>query len=340
MKNSRIVFYGLWPSLTSYVSEELKAYEPIFHTESISRAVLDPNTEVLVVFVDSIVTQEIIQQLPKLKYIATLSTGYDHIDMTEAAKRGITVCNVPSYGEHTVAEYTFALLLALTRKVCLAAKQLKERSYNASELCGVDLNGKTMGVVGTGRIGAQVISLAKAFGMRVVAFDAFPNRPLASDLGFEYLGFNELLACSDMLTFHAPLLAETHHMLNQENSIHLKPGCYVVNTARGALIEPQALLSALDSGQVSGAALDVLENEEVIFDVNKKAKVIARKEDEKIRALNLLLINHPRVIITPHNAFNSTEALRRIVDITVGNIIFFLQGKEEKLVGKIMEKAL
>ena len=284
--------------------------------------------DVLSVFVNHEVRRDHIEAMPNLKLIATRSTGYDHIDMEAARERGVTVATVPSYGEHTVAEYTFALLLALSRKIFESYEQVREQgSFSNDGLRGFDLNEKTIGVIGTGKIGRNVIRIAQGFSMNVLAYDVFPDNDAAMHMGFSYTDFDDLLGRSDIISLHAPYNEHTHHMINEENVRHIKHGSYLVNTARGGLVQTSALVRALSEGIISGAALDVLEEEGVCGDeLQLLESPHPSAEELRVVLSNHFLIDHPRVIITPHNAFNTEEAIMRIVDTTVANIRSFAQG--------------
>jgi len=294
----------------------------------------DQNFDILGTFVDSAADAAVIAALPNLKHIATLSTGYDHIDLHACAARGITVSYVPTYGENTVAEYTFGLMLALSRKICEARDRVKmEGSFRLDGLRGFDLMGKTLGVLGTGHIGAHVARAAKAFGMNVVAFDAFPNAALATELGFEYKPLADVLTQSDIVTIHVPYLPSTHHLINAENIGLMKQGAYLINTARGAVVDTDALVMALKDGKLGGAGLDVLEEEGILKDeLSFLVKNQMQGHDLKVVLEARALIDMPNVIITPHNAFNTKEAFMRILDTTIGNIIGFTSGTPTNLV--------
>jgi D-lactate dehydrogenase len=294
----------------------------------------DPNFDILGIFVDSTADVAAISALPNLKHIAALSTGYDHIDLQTCAARGITVSYVPTYGENTVAEYAFGLMLALSRKICEAKERVKmEGSFRLEGLRGFDLMGKTLGVLGTGHIGVHVVRMAKGFGMNVVAFDAFPNAALAAELGFEYKPLGEVLSQSDIVTVHVPYLPSTHHLINAENIGLMKPGAYLINTARGACVDTDALVMALKNGKLGGAGLDVLEEEGMIKDeLNFLAQNQMQENDLKVVLEDHVLIDMPNVIITPHNAFNTKEAFTRILDTTIGNVVGFVTGAPVNLV--------
>ena len=338
-KISNISIYEVWPDMKDYIKKNLKGFKVKINEDLVSTKNLNKNTEILTVFVGSSITKEIIEKLPKLKMIATMSTGYNHIDTEAAKKKGIPVCNVPVYGQNTVAEHAFSLILGLSRKIFPSVKRVKEGSFEYLGLRGTDLNGKTLGVVGTGNIGLHIIKMAKGFGMNIVCFDAFPNKSLEKKLGFKYVSLNKLLSTSDFITLHVPLFPSTYHLINKKNIKKVKKGAFLVNTARGELVESEAILWALKNGTLAGAGLDVLEEETNIKDegiiLNEKGhgKSIKTEKTKGLNAkqiktmlINEILIDHPNTIITPHNAFNSTEALQRIINTTVDNIKKFKKG--------------
>ena len=282
----------------------------------------DADAEAISVFVNHPVDAAEMNKYPKLKLIATRSTGTDHIDIEEAKKRGIAVASVPGYGAPTVAEFAFALLLALSRKVCDAHKQVTETgSFSQSGMTGFDLAGKTIGVVGCGKIGQHTARIAKGFGMHVLVSDAFKNEGVAKEIGFAYAELPELLGASDIISLHVPYIKETHHLINIGNIGQIKKGAYLINTARGAVVETAALVKALEDGVLAGAGLDVLEEEGDMQDEMHLLSGPHPKEEElKVVLENHYLIDHPRVIITPHIAFDTREAIERILDTTVENI--------------------
>jgi len=288
----------------------------------------DNSVEILSVFVGSSIGAEVFDQFPNLKYVATRSTGFDHIDVTEAKKRGIVVSNVPTYGTVTVAEFVFALLLAVSRKIFPAYDQiLEQNNFEKEGLKGFDLNGKILGVIGVGNIGKHVIKIANGFGMKVVAFDHHQDDKLAQVNNFKYVELDDLFQQADVITLHVPYNSSTHHLLNQESFEKMKKGVVIINTSRGGVIETGALVKALQSGKVSGAGLDVLEAE--IY-MGKELDLLrledSSEEDVETVLHNQYLIEHSNVIITPHNAFNTQEALERIFDATVENIRGFAKG--------------
>ncbi|MDP2598317.1 MAG: NAD(P)-dependent oxidoreductase [Candidatus Liptonbacteria bacterium] len=294
----------------------------------------DDDFDIAGIFMDSKIDETTIAALPNLKFIATLSTGYDHIDLEPAAARGIPVSSVPAYGENTVAEFAFALILALSRKICEARERVhNEGRFTTEGLVGFDLAGKTLGIVGTGRIGKHAVRMAKGFGMNVVAFDTYHDDEFAKEMGFSYASLEELLAQSDIVTIHCPYLPATHHIINKENIGLMKRGAYLINTARGGIVETEALVTALQSGALAGAGLDVIEEEGEMKDELALLNAGHPKEEElKTILLNHVLMKMPNVILTPHNAFNSKEALLRILDTTIDNIVAFMNGTPANVV--------
>ena len=324
--------------------EYLKNYPSFLAQTDLKEEVLDLNNvnefkdyEIISSFINSQFSKEVLEQLPNLKLIATRSTGFDHIDIDECKKRGILVVNVPEYGSHTVAEYTFGLILMLLRKLYDAYHQVRETGkFDVTNLRGRELYNKILGVVGTGKIGVNVIKIATGFGMKVLAYDKYPNDELEQQLGFKYVSYEELLKNSDIITFHVPYNLETHHLLNKNNIKLVKPGAYIINTSRGGVIETEALYEALKTKQISGAALDVLEEEGIIKEeqellLTQNTNII---DSEKIRTtlINHIFIDLDNVIVTPHNAFNTEEGLERIVKTTIENIESYLQGKPKNVV--------
>jgi D-lactate dehydrogenase len=279
-------------------------------------------------FIHTKLNQSTIGGLQNLKMIATRSTGYDHIDLNYCRSAGITVCNVPVYGDNTVAEHTFALILALSRKVIQSHNRARTGNFSLEGLQGFDLRNRTIGVVGTGHIGVHVVRIARGFMMKVVAYDVRPDKRLADALDFEFVDtLEELLAASDIVTLHSPLLPSTHHMINSRTIHLMKKGALLINTARGGLIETDALLAALSSGHLGGAGLDVFEGETLIQEEKQLLSNDYNVEDLRTLVKNLALFRHENVIVTPHVAFNSNEALERILLTTIQNIVSFEAGK-------------
>ena len=326
----KIAFFETEEWEKPYLKEKLKGYNISFFNNAINQVDINKfkDSDIVSVFIYSKVDRAILNKLKNLRLITTRSTGFDHIDLSECKKKKITVCNVPTYGENTVAEHTFALVLNLTRKIHKAWERTRRLDFSQEGLRGVDLRGKTLGVVGVGNIGKHVIRIAKGFEMDVIAFDIFKNKKLEKELGFKYVSFNYLLKNSDIITLHCPYNKKTHHLINKKNIAKIKKGALLINTSRGALIETNALVNALDSGILSGAGLDVLEGECFVKeDAQVMSKHFPKKCDMKIILEDHILAKKDNVIITPHNAFNSVEALQRILDTTANNIKCFLNNK-------------
>ncbi len=313
--------------LTEGIQESDHRWE--FIEESVSTDNLNPEAEVISVFVTSTVTRAIIEGLPKLKLIACRSTGFNNIDLAAAEEHGVTVVNVPTYGEATVAEYAFTMMLALMRKLPQSLNFLNEE-VEVSKLMGTDLNGKTLGVIGTGHIGQHSIKIAKGFEMRVIAFDPFPRDELAQSLGFEYKTLDDLLKESDVVTLHAPLTPDNKHLLNAEKLALMKPTAVIVNTARGELIDTKALTDALMEHKLAGAALDVLEGEQ-LFNMHEEVALLRSNKlpsSTGEQSITLMALNKlPNVILAPHNAFNTEEAIGRINGTSCQNIISYWHGE-------------
>ncbi len=290
------------------------------------------DAEIVSVFIYSALNRAALEQLPNLKLIATRSMGFDHIDLAYCRERGILIANVPSYGENTVAEHTFALILTLSRNIHKAFVHTLAKEIPFKELRGFDLAGKTLGVIGAGRIGLHTIKIAKGFGMRVLAYDVRQEPLLAEVLNFRYVSLEELLRASDIISLHCPYSPRTHHLLNADNMRLIKRGALLINTARGGLIDPAAVTQALDEGILAGAGLDVLEGEELLKDERQILAQPLAQDKLRTALLNHSLLNRDNVVITPHIGFNSREAVQRILETTLANIRAFLHDQPQNLV--------
>ena len=307
------------------VKANVKFYNGELSLRNVKKA---KDSEIIVLFIGSKINREILQKLPKLKYIATMSTGFDHIDLDACKKRKITVSNVPFYGENTVAEHTFALILALSRKIHEAITKTKNDNFSLDGLEGFDLKGKTLGVIGAGHIGQHVIRIAKGFEMNIVVLDNRKDKELAKSLGFTHVTLNELLKKSNIITIHAPYNEDTRHMINMNNIKMIKKGAYLINTARGGIVDTIALKYALDNNILAGAGLDVLEGEDDIKEEKELLKKNVDHERWQLFIRNHLLLKNGNVIVTPHSAFYSKEASERILDTTIENILGYIKGKK------------
>jgi len=271
-------------------------------------------------FIYSDLSKKILKELPKLRMISTRSTGTDHIDLQFCQEKGIKVSNVPSYGQNTVAEHTFALILSLSRRIPECLDRVRQGGFSPNSLTGFDLLGKTIGVVGVGNIGKYVIEIAHGFGMKVLGVARTPDKKLAKKLNFKYVALEECLKKSDIVTLHLPLTKSTFHLINKNNIKLMKKGSLLINTSRGPIIESEALLWALEEKILRGAGLDVLEEEESLDNPQKIFDPYLSKDDLQELVCAHLLRERRNVIITPHNAFNSKEAIERIFQETIQSI--------------------
>jgi D-lactate dehydrogenase len=313
----------------NFKGHALKIFNEAFNAEN---AHLAKDCESVSVFIYSKVSADAIAKIPQLKLITTRSTGFDHIDLGVCKSKNIIVCNVPNYGENTVAEHAFALLLALSRKTSKSYARALKGDFSIDGLKGFDLMEKTFGIVGSGKIGLNAIKIAKGFGMKVVAYDVFENTFMKNMLDFEYVSLKELLKVSDVISLHAPYNKDTHHLINKKNINDIKKGAVLINTARGQLVETDAILYGLNKGILSGVGLDVLEGEDLVK--NEKALDKSKLTAEQVKLLEKAkaVIAKEDVIFTPHMAFFTTEALTRIVEITAKNIELFVKNTPQNLV--------
>jgi D-lactate dehydrogenase len=305
------------------------------------------DAEVLSGFIYSSVGPEFLDAHPALRLVTTRSTGADHLDVAACRARGVTVCHVPFYGDTTVAEHTFALILALSRRLRETMLTPTRGQFSYERVRGFDLAGKTLGIVGAGHIGRHVAALARAFHMEVLAFDVVTSAP---ETGMKFVSLDELLARSRIISLHAPLTDATRHLLDRAALAKCPRGVLIVNTARGGLIDTAALREALDSGQVGGAGLDVLEDERVMRKAASQiiaGEIVAKlqgdvntreaHDPERLAALQEVMLgdailSRPNVVFTPHVAFNSEEAVERLLATTVENIRAFLAGSPVNVV--------
>lgn len=331
---ARLLFFELEPWEREWLTREPDLEGAAFFEEPLSAARLqpDPEAEVLSGFIRSPVNAAVLENLPGLKLVSTRSTGFDHIDLDLCRSRAITVCNVPRYGDHTVAEHTFGLILALSRKIHHAFVRTSRLDFSLEGLRGFDLRGKTLGVVGTGSIGVRVIQIAGGFGMRVLAFDTREQPLLAEVLGFDYVPLERLLREADVVTLHVPLLLATRQVLDREKFGWMKPGALLVNTSRGGLVDTGALIEALDSGHLGGAGLDVLEGEEFIGEDQQMLGGALSAESLRSVLQDYNLLRRENVIFTPHIGWYSQEAQERILATTLENIRAFRAGEPVNVV--------
>ena len=332
----KIAIFETKPWEKKFFNKALKGNDLFFIKEPIclDNCQLAQGCEIISTFIASKINREILNKLPGLKMIATRSTGFDHIDLKACKNKNITVCNVPFYGENTVAEHAFALILTLSRNIHKAYLRTTSGDYRIEGLKGFDLRGKTLGVIGAGHIGLHLIKMGRGFDMKVLAFDNNRNDFQADVLGFKYVSLPELLKSSDIISLHVPDNPNTHHLINKDNIKLIKKGAILINTARGGVIETEALTEALDKKILAGVGLDVLEGENLVME--EKQLAFDKKTAEEMLALakDHILFSRDNVIFTPHIAFYSEEAIKRIMEVTADNINSYI-GKNIKNIIKI-----
>eukprot|EP01025_Chloroclados_australasicus_P036425 TRINITY_DN3713_c0_g1_i4.p1 TRINITY_DN3713_c0_g1~~TRINITY_DN3713_c0_g1_i4.p1 ORF type:complete len:391 (-),score=39.18 TRINITY_DN3713_c0_g1_i4:296-1468(-) len=300
----------------------------IEHRLDVNSAQLAQGSDAVVIFVNDDVSEETLQVLKEcgVKLIAFRCAGFDRLDMKAASKLGIKVVRVPSYSPTSVAEHAVALLLAVNRNIAQAYNRVLGGNFTLSGLTGFELNGKTVGVIGTGAIGANFCKIMQGFGCRVIAQDLYPKDSLKK-IGIEYVEKEQLFKESDVISLHCPLLPSTYNLINKEAFNMIKDTAILINVSRGGLVDTDALIEALKNGKIGGAGLDVYEQEHTLFFQDRS--VLNRVDRMKIFDYKFAqLRSFPNVIITPHSAFLTEEALSNIASTTVNNIKEFALGQE------------
>ena len=324
----KIAFFGQNDLRGKRVKNALKEHHLEFYENPLTaRNVNDvKDFEIISVYYNSKIDEQIIKQLPKLKLIVAGCTGIDNVDIEACKKENITVCNVPCYCINTVAEHTFALILSLARNIHKAYVKTQRNDFSVKGLKGFDLKGKTIGVVGTGRVGLYVIKIAKGFGMTVLAHDIKEKTYLSDLLGFTYTSLDEVLSKSDIITLHVSEKEQNQHLINKDNIDLIKKGAILINTSRGYVVDTKALIKALREGILFGAGLDVLENEEFL----KKEKSQVHDNQTSIyfekSALYPSFFNKYNIVFTPHMGYYTTKSLERLNEAIVENILAFISG--------------
>lgn len=282
--------------------------------------------EVVCAFINDELDAAVLQCLARggTRLVALRSAGYNHVDLAAAQRLGIDVVRVPAYSPQAVAEHAVALILALNRRLHRAYNRTREGDFTLHGLTGFDLHGKTVGVVGTGQIGAAFARIMAGFGCQLLAYDPCPD-PQLEALGARYMSLPALLSQARIISLHCPLTPGTRHLINAQSLVHLQPGAMLINTGRGALVDTPALLDALKSGQLGYLGLDVYEEEAKVFfedrsDLPLQDDVLAR------------LLTFPNVIVTAHQAFLTHEALQAIAQTTLENIACWAAGRAQNLV--------
>lgn len=289
---------------------------------SLESSELTKGKEVVCAFVNDDLSAPVIDQLVKngVKLVALRCAGFNNVDL-KAAKGKLRIVRVPAYSPHAVAEYAVTLMLSLNRKVYRSTQRTREGNFRLSGLLGFDMYGKTIGVVGLGRIAKELVKIMRGFGMNVMAYDKYPDKKFAAENGVKIVDLPELYANSDIISLHCPLTTETLHMIDKDAIDMMKPGVMIINTGRGKLIRTEDLVQGLRSHKVGSAGLDVYEEEAKYFYEDYSDRIIS---DDQLA----LLLMMPNVIITSHQAFFTREALHNIATTTLQNIKDFIGGKE------------
>jgi D-lactate dehydrogenase len=297
---------------------ELVFLEPQLSRETV---VLAAGCQGICTFVNDLLDAQILELLSTcgIRLLALRCAGFNQVDLKAAAHFGIAVVRVPAYSPYAVAEHSVGLMLCLNRKLHKAYNRVRESNFSLEGLMGFDMHGRTVGIVGTGKIGAIVAQIMKGFGCRLLAYDVHPNPEVAA-LGAAYVELPQLFSQSDIITLHCPLLSETHHLVNAEALARMKPDVMLINTSRGALIDTNAAIQALKSKKLGALGLDVYEQESELFFEDRSDTIIQDDVFER-------LMTFPNVMVTGHQAFFTTDALQNIAETTLANITEIEQGR-------------
>lgn len=289
---------------------------------SLDNVSLTHDADAVCVFVNDNVDAELILRLKEhgVRLIALRCAGYNNVDIAAAQRAGIAVARVPAYSPHAVAEYAVALMLSLNRKIQRASWRTRDGNFSLNGLMGFDMYGKTLGVIGTGKIAKVLIGILRGFGMKILAYDLYPDYAFAEANGVDYVSLDELYAGSDIISLHCPLTPETEYLINRESIAKMKRGVMIINTGRGRLIHSDDLIEGLKTKQVGFAGLDVYEEEEPYFYKDKSDKII---DDDTLARL----LSFNNVIMTSHQAFFTEEATQNIAHTTLSNVLDFVEGR-------------
>lgn len=314
----KTLIYSIHGFDKSFLEKAAQGKHELVYTEqrlNQSTANLANGFDAITVFSSDIASAEVIEQLKEygVKFIATRSVGYDHIDLEKAKELGIKVANVPSYSPYAIAEHAVTLLLTLNRKIRLSQKLMQQNDFRLDQLVGFDLYGKTVGIVGTGKIGEAFARIMHGFGCKLMAYDIQENSELKRATGIQYVSLQELCEATDVISVNCPLNKATKYLFNKAVFSQMKKGVIFINTARGGIVNTNDLLEALDNGTIAYAGLDVYEYEKPIFFNDLTQQTI---EDELFNRLR----NNPKALVTGHQAFLTNEALKGIADTTVCNL--------------------
>lgn len=327
-----VIFYDIKPFEQEIFEEELSGkYNLVFKEGELnSERVLSEteiNAEIISVFTASRVSVGTLSKFKNLKLILTRSVGFSHIDIDYCKENSILVANTPHYGDYTVAEYSFGLLLSLCRRICYGVNELKNGDMYP-ETFGMELFDKTIGIIGAGAIGSKSVKIAKGFSMNVLCYDVKENIELKEKYEVRYVSLETLCKRSDVIMLHAPLTTSSYHLIDKEKLLLMKETAIIVNTARGELIDTEALYEALIEERIKGAALDVLEYEETISD--KRPDEYINLRNLRTSLINSKLLNLKNVVATPHIAYDTKEAVNRILEKTLENLYQYANGEEIK----------
>ena len=325
MEKTRIIFFDI----KDYDREFFEKYGKNYNYEmsffksrlSLENVHLTKGYDVVCAFTNDDIGKETIDAMAEngVRLLAMRCAGFNNVSLKDIHNR-FKVVRVPTYSPHAIAEYTVGLILAVNRKINKAYVRTREGNFSINGLMGVDLYGKTAGIIGTGKIGQILIKILKGFEMKVIAYDLFPNQKVAEELGFEYVSLDELYANSDIISLNCPLTKDTQYMINRRSMLKMKDGVILVNTGRGQLIDSADLVEALKDKKVGAVALDVYEEEEDYFFEDKSTQVI---EDDILGRL----LSFYNVLITSHQAYFTKEAVEAITVTTLNNIKDFVEGK-------------
>jgi len=329
-----IAFFSTQPYDKEFFTTHNKTYG--FHLHFFDASLTEQTTalakgmDAVCVFVNDKVDESVIDQLKEqgIKFIALRCAGFNNVDLHAAKKAGIHVCRVPAYSPEAVAEHAVAMILTLNRKTHKAYNRVREQNFSLNGLMGFDLHGKTVGVIGTGKIGQAFCRIMLGFGCRVLAFDVIANRDMEA-IGVQYVPLLELLQQSDIISLHTPLNDQTRHLMNAETIAFLKQGVMLINTSRGALIDTPEIIKALKNGRIGSLGIDVYEQEEHLFFRDLSGNII---EDDIIQRLT----SFPNVLITAHQAFFTKEAMDQIAETTLFHLFSLKDGRKNDLPGLLV----
>jgi len=320
----RIAFFDTKPYDREYFDKYNKNYRIHYYEDKLTEetASLAEGCSAVCAFVNDSINSRTIDELVRrgVRLLLMRCAGYNNIDLKYASGK-LTILRVPAYSPYAVAEHAMALLLLLNRKIHKSYIRTRDHNFSINGLTGFDLHGRTAGVVGTGKIGRAFIDICLGFGMKVLAYDPYPDNGYAESRGFEYVSKEELFEKSDIISLHCPLTKETRYIIDEESLARMKKTAYIINTSRGPLIDSDALLRALREKRIGAAGLDVYEEETDFFYEDRSGDII---DDETLS----LLISLPNVIITSHQAFLTEEALSAIASVTLSNADAYFAGKE------------